>query len=107
MHYHHNPKKPKHLVFSLLFKFYLCFLDNTADLEKEINVLRWSRAEDIVVLVENLVERNCNEAMNQDDFQKKYDELDKEHGAIIDKINKLTIDIENKSSSKMPYSIYR
>ena len=70
MHYHHKPKKPKYLVLSLLFKFYLCFLDNTVDLEKEINELRWSRAEDIVVLVENLVERNCNEAMNQDDFKK-------------------------------------
>lgn len=78
-------------------KYMIDILDNTVELEDKINKLRL-RAEDIVILVENLVERNCNEAMDQDEFQKRYDDLDKEHESTINEINTLSVEIENKKA---------
>ena len=78
-------------------KLMIDVLDNTTPLEKEIAKLS-TRAEEIVILVEKLVEKNCNETLDQNDFQKRYDDLDKEHKDIINKIDKLGQEIENKKA---------
>ncbi len=70
-------------------------LDNTSELETKIAELN-QKAEDIVVLVKNLIEQNSTEALNQDEFQKKYDSYDLEHKNIINEIEAVSLEIEKK-----------
>lgn len=58
-------------------------LDNTTELEKEIERLS-VKSSDILVLVKNLIDKNCNEVLNQDKFQKEYNSYDKEHKNLLD-----------------------
>jgi hypothetical protein len=75
----------------------ISILCDTEDLEKEIKDFK-SRADDIIVLVENLIAKNSTEAMPQDEFQAKYDEYDKEHQSLLNKIEKNGRLIEEKQA---------
>ena len=72
-------------------------LDNTRELEKEKEALSKKTVE-IIVLVENLINKNSTVPMSQEDFQSKYDEYDKEHSKIINKIGKLENEIIMKKA---------
>lgn len=56
------------------------------------------KAEDIVVLVKNLIEQNSSDALDQDEFQKKYDAYDEKHKKIISEIETVGLEIEKKSA---------
>lgn len=75
----------------------ITLLCNTEALEKEIETLK-SKVQDIIVLVENLIARNATEAMNQDEFQRRYNEYDNEHKGILSKIEKNEIEISKKNA---------
>lgn len=75
----------------------ISFLCDTENLEKEIKDFK-SRADDIIVLVENLIAKNSTEAIPQDEFQAKYDEYDKEHQSLLNKIEKNGRLIEEKQA---------
>ncbi len=75
----------------------ISILCDTEDMEKEIKDFK-SRADDIIVLVENLIAKNSTEAMPQDEFQAKYDEYDKEHQSLLNKIEKNGRLIEEKQA---------
>lgn len=72
-------------------------LCDTEPLTNEIETLK-SKAQDIIVLVENLIAKNATEAMNQEEFQKRYNEYDNEHKSIISKIEKNEIEISKKNA---------
>ena len=71
-------------------------LDNTEELEAKLAGLN-QKAEDIIVLVKNLIDQNSTEVMDQDDFQKKYDSYDLEH-KIINEIEAVGLEIEKKNA---------
>lgn len=75
----------------------MMILDDSKSIEEEINNLTM-RANDIVVLVENLVERNSTEPIDQTEFQRRYNELDEEHSFIIKRIEELSSEIESKKA---------
>ena len=72
-------------------------LDNTSDLEAKLVDLN-QKAEDIIVLVKNLIGQNSTEAMDQDDFQTKYDSYDEAHRRIIGEIEAVGLEIERKNA---------
>ena len=72
-------------------------LDNTEELEAKLAGLN-QKAEDIIVLVKNLIGQNSTEVMDQDDFQKKYDSYDLEHKKIINEIEAVGLEIEKKNA---------
>ena len=72
-------------------------LCDTSTIEKEIDTLK-KRGQDIIVLVENLISKNANEAMNQDEFQERYNEYDAEHNSISEKLNKKELEIAEKKA---------
>ena len=49
------------------------------------------------MLVKNLIEQNSSVALNQDEFQRKYDAYDEEHKKIIDEIEAVGLEIEKKN----------
>lgn len=57
-------------------------LDNTSDLEAKRAALN-QKAEDIIVLVINLISQNSTDTLDQDEFQRKYNSYDDEHKRII------------------------
>ena len=59
-------------------------LCDTTKLQKDIETLT-TKAEDIVVLAENLISRNETQAMNPDKFERRYEEYDTEHNQLIEK----------------------
>ena len=71
-------------------------LDNTEELEAKLAGLN-QKAEDIIVLVKNLIDQNSTEVMDQDDFQKKYDSYDLEL-KIINEIEAVGLEIEKKNA---------
>lgn len=75
----------------------ISILDNTNELEKNINEAN-EKAEEIVVLVKNLVETNSRIAMSQEEYQAKYDAYDKQHNSLLSKINELQLEIARKKS---------
>lgn len=72
-------------------------LCDTSAIEKEIDTLN-KRGQDIIVLVDNLISKNANEAMNQDEFQERYNEYDTEHNSIIEKLNNKELEIAEKKA---------
>ncbi|MEI3535354.1 MAG: zinc ribbon domain-containing protein [Bacilli bacterium] len=72
-------------------------LDNTSELEAKLEALN-QKAEDIIVLVKNLIDQNSTEALDQDEFQKKYDSYDLEHKKVINEIEQVGFDIEKKNA---------
>lgn len=72
-------------------------LDNTSDLEAKLAALN-QKAEDIIVLVKNLIGQNSTEALDQDEFQRKYDSYDEEHRRIIGEIEAVGLEIERKNA---------
>lgn len=62
-------------------------LNNTIVLEKEIEQLTKKDA-DIIVLIENLINKNATVPMHQDEFQSTYDEYDKEHERLLEQVEK-------------------
>ncbi len=72
-------------------------LDNTEELEAKLAGLN-QKAEDIIVLVKNLIDQNSTEVMDQDDFQKKYDSYDLEHKKVINEIEAVGLEIEKKNA---------
>lgn len=70
-------------------------LDNTDELKTRLESLN-QKAADIIILVENLIKQNSTEALNQDDFQKKYDSYDFEHKKIVNEIYTTELEIEKK-----------
>ena len=75
----------------------MMILDDSKSIEEEISNLTM-RENDIVVLVENLVERNSTEPIDQTEFQRRYNELDEEHSFIIKRIEELSSEIESKKA---------
>lgn len=73
----------------------ISILDNTVEIENEI-IKANGKAEEIVVLVKNLVETNSRVAMQQEDYQIKYDSYDKEHSILMNKIGDLQMELERK-----------
>jgi regulator of replication initiation timing len=72
-------------------------LDNTSELEDKLASLN-QKAEDIIILVKNLIEQNSTEALDQDEFQKKYDSYDLEHKKVINEIEQVGLEIEKKNA---------
>lgn len=72
-------------------------LDNTSDLEARLAELS-RKAEDIIILVKNLINQNSTEALNQDEFQMKYDSYDLEHKKVIGEIENVGLEIEKKKA---------
>lgn len=72
-------------------------LDNSSELENEIEHLK-IRSNEIIILVQNLIDRNSTEPMSQEEYQAKYDEYDKEYAEIINKVNELEDEIRNKKA---------
>lgn len=72
-------------------------LDNTSDLEAKLADLN-QKADDIIVLVKNLIGQNSTEALDQDEFQRKYDSYDEEHRRIIGEIEAVGLEIERKNA---------
>lgn len=72
-------------------------LDNTLDLEAKLELLN-QKADDIIILVKNLIDQNSTEALDQDEFQKKYDSYDVEHKKVINEIEKVVLEIEKKKA---------
>jgi len=72
-------------------------LDNTKELEKEKEALSKKEGE-VIVLVENLINKNSTVAMSQDEFQTKYEEYDKEHSKLVNKIEKIENEIIKKKA---------
>lgn len=70
-------------------------LDNTSELETRLVELN-QKAEDIIILVKNLINQNSTEALDQDEFQKKYDAYDLEHRKVICEIEEVGLEIEKK-----------
>lgn len=70
-------------------------LDDTKELEGKVSELT-AKAQDIVVLVANLIERNSKEEMDQDGFQRKYDAYDNEHQELLKEIERLSEEIETR-----------
>mgnify|MGYP003771709079 CR=1 FL=1 len=57
------------------------------------------RSNEIIILVQNLIDRNSTEPMSQEEYQAKYDEYDKEYAEIINKVkgvNRVVYDISSK-----------
>jgi site-specific DNA recombinase len=72
-------------------------LDNTSELETKLAFLN-QKAEDIIILVKNLIDQNSTEALDQDEFQKKYDSYDLEHKKVINEIEQVGLEIEKKNA---------
>ena len=72
-------------------------LDNTSELDAKVEELH-SKAADVIVLVENLIQQNANEALDQDEFEKKYAEYDKEHSKILKEIIATNKEIDKKKA---------
>lgn len=72
-------------------------LFDTEKLKKEKDELE-SKAKDIITLVEALIEKNKTTALNQDEYQKKFDNYDKEHTKITAKINSIEDSIHERES---------
>lgn len=72
-------------------------LDNTSDLEAKRAALN-QKAEDIIMLVINLISQNSTETLDQDEFQRKYDSYDDEHKRIIGEIEAVGLEIEKKGA---------
>ena len=72
-------------------------LNNMVELEAKLAAFN-QKAEDIVVLVKNLIEQNSSDALDQDEFQKKYDAYDEKHKKIISEIETVGLEIEKKSA---------
>ena len=72
-------------------------LCDTTKLQKDIETLT-TKAEDIVVLAENLITRNATQAMNPDEFESRYESYDNEHNQLIEKITKKQNQIKERKS---------
>ena len=72
-------------------------LDNSSELENEIEHLK-IRSNEIIILVQNLIDRNSTEPISQEEYQAKYDEYDKEYAEIINKVNELEDEVRNKKA---------
>ena len=70
-------------------------LDNSSDLVNEIENLK-TRLNEILILVQNLIDKNATEPMSQDEYQSKYNEYDKEYFKILNKVNEIEAQIRNK-----------
>ena len=82
-------------------------LDNTSDLEAKRAALN-QKAEDIIVLVINLIDQNSTETLDQDKFQRKFDSYDEEHKGIIGEIEAVGIEIAKKDAqAKYPACIHK
>lgn len=75
----------------------ISILDNTEELENRINEAN-KKAEEIVILVKNLVETNSKIALSQEEYQTKYDAYDKQHTSLISRISELQSKIEWEES---------
>lgn len=80
-------------------------LDNTEDLVREKEDLL-KRVSDIVTLVENLIKKNATVPMPQYEFQSTYDEYDKEHSKIINKIGKLENEIRKRKAQAKQLKVF-
>lgn len=72
-------------------------LTDTTTEEKRIEQLN-EKANEIIVLVTNLVEHNSKVAIDQDEFQKKYNAYDEEHKAVTSKIKELQLKISENQA---------
>lgn len=58
------------------------------------------------MLVENLTNKNSTVPISQDEFQSKYDEYDKEHLKIINKIGKIENEIIKKKAQAKHLQVF-
>ena len=72
-------------------------LDDSSELEKEIEH-HTARVNEIVVLVQNLINKNASFPMSQEEFQSKYDEYDKEYKELNTKVNEIEESIRHKKA---------
>lgn len=75
----------------------IAFLADTTAEENEIEKLN-EKVNEIIVLVTNLVEHNSRVAIDQNEFQKKYNAYDEEHKAVTSKIKKLQLKINENQA---------
>ena len=75
----------------------IVLLDNTSELEAKLETLN-QKAKDIIVLVETLIKQNSAEALDQDEFQKKYDKYDIQHKEVMRQIEEVSLEIEKKKA---------
>lgn len=69
-------------------EFMIQLIDNISELDEQIDNL--NREIDIVTeMAKKLVEENKTSPMNQEDFMKKYKELEEKHSGLIQKVTKL------------------
>lgn len=66
-------------------------------MEKEIEH-NTTRVNEIVVLVQNLIDKNASFPMSQEEFQSKYDEYDEEYKEINAKVNEIEESIRHKKA---------
>jgi len=83
----------------------IAILCDTASLEKEIEEST-KRANEIIVLVEDLIGRNSTEAMPQEDFQRKYNEYDEEHQKLLGRIGKCEDAIQEKQAKAKNLQVF-
>lgn len=75
----------------------IAFLTDTTAEENEIEKLN-EKANEIIVLVTNLVEHNSRVAIDQNEFQKKSNAYDEEHKAVTSKIKELQLKISENQA---------
>lgn len=83
----------------------IILLDNTEDSERDKEELL-KQASDIITLVENLIKKNATVPMHQDKFQSTYDEYDKDHSKIINKIGKLEDEIIKRKAQAKQLKVF-
>lgn len=65
--------------------------------ETKNQIRKWKESDDeLIFLIENLVSKNTIEALNQEDFRKRYKSYDDEHQEIIKKTEELENEISNR-----------
>ena len=72
-------------------------LDDSSELEKEIEH-HTARVNEIVVLVQNLIDKNASFPMSQEEFQSKYVEYDNEYKELNAKVNEIEESIRHKKA---------
>ncbi len=75
----------------------VAFLTDTTAEENEIEQLN-EKANEIIILVTNLVEHNSRVAIDQNEFQKKYNAYDEEHKTVTSKIKELQLKISENQA---------
>ena len=75
-------------------------LCDTTELEKDIGILK-AKDEDVILLAENLISKNAIQAMNPDEFERRYNEYNAEHIAVTKKINKKKQTIKDRKSKAL------